>query len=87
MIDPFNAINRKPSMTTVKHYPHAPGKGPQTAAECDFAHLLLDYERLAGERAVRALVERMTGASDRGCYREDHVRMVRAALAAMPTRH
>ena len=74
-------------MTTAKLYSHALGKGPQTDAEREFAGLLLNYHRRTGERAARALVKRMADASEAGCYREDHVRMVRAALAALPTRH
>ena len=74
-------------MTTAKLYSHATCKGPQTDAEREFAGLLLDYHRRAGERAARMLNKRMADASEAGCYREDHVRMVRAALAALPTRH
>ena len=69
--------------TTINNAP----QGPQTAAEREFASLVLTYYQHAGDRAAWALVKRMAGASEAGCYREDHVRMVRAALAALPTRH
>jgi hypothetical protein len=59
----------------------------QTATECDFEGTLLTYYRRAGKRAAWALVERMADASEAGCYREDHVAMVRDAVAALPTRH
>lgn len=69
--------------TTINNAP----QGPQTAAECKFATLMLTYYRRAGDRAAYALLKRMVGASEAGCYREDHVRAVRSALDALPTRH
>ena len=59
----------------------------QTAAECDFSSAMLSYYRRAGERAAWALLKRMADASDTGCCRENHVAMVRDAVAALPTRH
>lgn len=73
------------TITTTCHYNAA--QGPQTPAEREFAGLMLEYHRRAGERAAWALAERMSEAHADGCYREDHVRAVRDALAALPIRH
>ena len=79
-----SVCNRNPTMTaTISNAP----QGPQTAAERDFAGLMLSYYRQAGERAAWALYKRMADASEAGCYREDHSRMVRVALDLLPTRH
>ena len=69
--------------TTINNAP----QGPQTAAEREFASLVLTYYRRAGERDARALLKRMAAASEAGCHREDYARMVRVALDTLPTRH
>ena len=74
-------------MTLTATYPYNPGQCPQTPAESEFAALMLEFHRRAGERAAWALAERMSEAHAEGCYREDHVRAVRDALAALPIRH
>ena len=68
-------------------YAHNAGQGTQTAAERELVGLALAYMRRAGDGAALALLKRMTAASDAGCYRENLVAMVRAALDALPTLH
>ena len=83
----FDSTDKDTTMTTATTCHYNAGQGPQTPAECEFAGLLLEYHRRAGEHAAWALAERMSEAHAEGCYREDHVRAVRDALAALPTRH
>lgn len=66
---------------------YAAGKRPYTLAERELVVLALAYMRRAGDGAALALLKRMTAASDAGCYRENLVAMVRAALDALPTLH
>ena len=73
------------SMTTTTT--NNPPQGVQTAGEREFALLMLAYYRRAGRAAAWSLADRMSIASMAGCYREDHVALVREALAALPTAH
>ena len=66
---------------------NTPPQAFRTAGERAFAADMLAYYRRAGDRAAWKLVKRMADASDAGCFQEDHRKMVREALAALPTRH
>lgn len=71
---------------TAADHAYRTGKGPYTLAERESGGLMLAYMRRAGDCAALALLKRMADASDAGCYRENLVAMVRAALDALPTR-